>query len=47
MTKYNDSADLDKHCEMPRVERSVGRHKLTPHTGEGEYEVMHNDEVHT
>ena len=46
MTKYNDSADLDRHCEMSRIERSTGRHKLTPDMGEGEYEVMHNDETH-
>ena len=43
MTKYNDHADLDKHCEMARVERGKGRHRLTPNAGEGEYEVINDD----
>ena len=40
MTKYNDHADLDKHCMMSRTERSKGRHRLTPAVGEGEYESI-------
>ena len=35
MTKYNDHADLDKHCEMARVERGKRRHRLTPNAREG------------
>ena len=46
MTKYNDHADLDKHCMMSRMERSKGRHTLTPSLGEGDYEAINNDEQH-
>ena len=40
----NDKSDLESHCEMARMKRGKDRLRLTPKMGEGEFEVIQDED---